>query len=259
MSTCSSISDSEKKLPDNKDQRMSTKALTKSLSFEYGILRTKKGQIFVPSHIVDSLLIWSRENHEDVSLMKKKLKNYHFPYFQRRIYQHIDECTRKRYEIKTPDWMIQDSELGDRKVNEAEMVSEESTDDEEEEEVKVEVEQLPKLDELWHHQFSKVQQEDRIVGDYEYEGLQYKRCRDIYKIIIPDRLLEEMFRLAHEGFDVGHFALDKTLKRLSIFYHPKLRNKLKYFIDTCEVCERMKLKKNMRSVSEHTPTSYPLK
>jgi len=78
-------------------------------------------------------------------------------------------------------------------------------------------------------------------------GLQYKRIPshisslNEFALVLPACRKKEVIRLAHDHCLSGHLGVRKTEKRInSLFYFPKMRQKVRCHINTCNSCQMTK-------------------
>ena len=89
-------------------------------------------------------------------------------------------------------------------------------------------------------------------------GIQYKIHRKRPLIIVPTQIEEQVMEMAHDQLDRGHFGIEKTTYNLEDFYFEKKTQKIKRFIQTCEICQRCKLSRDqIQSIDQNSPTSAP--
>ena len=86
-------------------------------------------------------------------------------------------------------------------------------DEEKEEKVNIEIDddEFPILEDVWKLYIEKLQDDERIVGDCEKDGIQYKIHKKRPLIIVPKQLEDQILNLAHDQFDRGHFGLRRPL------------------------------------------------
>lgn len=74
------------------------------------------------------------------------------------------------------------------------------------------------------------------------------------KIVVPDKLKQEMLKLAHEG----HFGINKTLKRMKeTFYWPNMSIDTTEFVKKCRLCEKFLPAKTQENMIKHDIPKRP--